>query len=431
MRTVKGLLIIAFLLLLMVLVGACNRHLQNEKVDNGDSAPALTHPADKSRYDHSPNIVEADPETNPLTSEKPQEPPEPPEPARPTGKTMLRISAVGDIMMHLPQVESAALSDGGFNFKPVFEHIKSYIESADLALGNIETTISTPEKGFYGYPRFRSPKEVIEALKYAGFDVITTSNNHILDGFEFGLEHTLNTLDDFDLMHTGASRTPEERESLLIIDKNGIKVAVLAYTYGTNGMEAAVNKDRLQYMVIYLHETERILNDVKRARELGAEIVIACLHWGAEYQREPNSYQEEMAEKLIRAGVDIILGSHPHVLQPIVKKTVTGEGSEQREGLVVFSMGNFVSNQRKRFRDSGMIVNVTIVKDYDLGEVYIDEVTYVPTWVHRYSADGKLHYKILPVGSALDTGLYNETHDRLAEVWSETTGHIEDFEPVR
>ena len=194
MRTVKGLLIIAFLLLLMVLVGACNRHLQNENVDNGDSTPAITHPADKPYYDHSPNIVETDPEinpeTNPTTSEKPQEPPEP---VRPTGKTMLRISAVGDIMMHLPQVESAAQNDDSFNFKPVFEYIKSYIESADLALGNIETTISTPEKGFYGFPRFRSPKEVIEALKYTGFDIITTSNNHILDGFEFGLEHTLNT----------------------------------------------------------------------------------------------------------------------------------------------------------------------------------------------------------------------------------------------
>ncbi|HSW38297.1 MAG TPA: CapA family protein, partial [Acidobacteriota bacterium] len=110
---------------------------------------------------------------------------------------------------------------------------------------------------------------------------------------------------------------------------------------------------------------------------------------------------------------------------------VDGEGLDQREGLVVYSMGNFVSNQRERFRDSGIIVNVTIVKDYDLGEVYIGEVTYVPTWVHRYWASGKVNYRILPAGSALDSGLYNEKHDRLAEVWRETTGHIKDFEPIR
>jgi poly-gamma-glutamate synthesis protein (capsule biosynthesis protein) len=112
---------------------------------------------------------------------------------------------------------------------------------------------------------------------------------------------------------------------------------------------------------------------------------------------------------LISAGVDIIFGSHPHVLQPIVRKTVETEDAGQKEGPVVYSMGNVVSNQRKRFRDSGMIVNVTVVKEHDLGKAYIGDVTYVPTWVNRYSADGKLHYRILPVGVSLDTGLY-KTH---------------------
>ena len=196
-------------------------------------------------------------------------------------------------------------------------------------------------------------------------------------------------------------------------------------------MEAAIEKERLQYMVIYLHETERIINDIRRARQQGAEIIIACLHWGHEYHRNPDFHQEELAKKLIQAGVDIILGSHPHVLQPIVKKTITGEDSEEREGLIVYSMGNFVSNQRYRYRDSGIIVNVTIVKDHDLKKVHIGEVTFVPTWVHRYSAAGKLHYRILPVGNALDTGLYNAVHGRLVEVWSETTEHVGNFDPIR
>lgn len=352
-------------------------------------------------------------------------------PPEPKGKIRVNVSAVGDIMMHMRQIDSAKQSDGSFDFKPVFEHIKPYIESADIALGNIETTINTPGKGFYGFPRFRSPREVVEALKDTGFDVITTSNNHILDNFTFGLELTLNTLEEFSLQHTGAARTPKEREEILIIDKNGIKIAILAYTYGTNGMEAAIDAENLEYMVVFLHETERIINDVKRARESGADMVIACLHWGNEYQRNQDRNQEKLAEKLIGAGVDIIFGSHPHVLQPIVKKTVINEAGDERQGLVVYSMGNFVSNQRNQFRDSGMIVNVEIIKDLDLEKTFIGEVSYVPTWVHRYNAENRTHFRILPVGYSLDTGLYKEIHGRLAEVWEETTGHVGDFRVVR
>lgn len=428
MKKSKIMLTIISLISFALFAAACSAQPQIEESESGQKVINEKTLSENINFEDSPYLAEDSLKTQPPTQIKPEEPETPPQPL---GKTTLNISAVGDIMMHKPQVESAAAGDGSFDFKPVFEYIKPYIESADLALGNIETTVSTLEKGFYGFPRFRSPKEVIEALKYAGFDVITTSNNHILDGFEFGLEHTLNTLDEFGLLHTGAARTPEERESILIIDKNNIKVAILAYTYGTNGMEAAVDSERLRYMVIYLDETDRILNDVRRAREKGADIVIACLHWGHEYHREQSPQQEELAETLITAGVDIIFGSHPHVLQPIVRKTVETEDAGQKEGLVVYSMGNFVSNQRKRFRDSGMIVNVTVVKDHDLGKAYIGDVTYVPTWVNRYSADGKLHYRILPVGVALDTGLYKDTHERLAQVWSETTGHIGDFEPIR
>ncbi len=192
---------------------------------------------------------------------------------------------------------------------------------ADIALGNLETTISTREKGYFGFPLFRSPEEVLEALKYAGFDVITTANNHSLDGREFGLEHTLDKLDEYRLLHTGTARNPEERDRVLIIDRNDIKIAILAYTYGTNGMEAAVDQQRLEYMVNYFHDFDEVAQDIQRAREQGAEVVIACLHWGDEYRRTPNQQQRELAQKLLVAGVDIILGSHPHVLQPIERKT--------------------------------------------------------------------------------------------------------------
>ena len=214
-----------YLFLSMILLGSCSRYQYIKDEQNVKENISESNFAGDIADSDSPYIIEIGNETHPLTSPKPQELPKPPEPK---GKTTLKISAVGDIMMHKPQVESAMQNDGSIDFKPVFQHIKSYIQHADIAIGNLETTISTPEKGFFGFPRFRSPKEVIEALKYAGFDLITTSNNHILDGFEFGLEHTLNTLDEYGLKHTGAARTPEERDRLLIIDKNGIKVAILA-----------------------------------------------------------------------------------------------------------------------------------------------------------------------------------------------------------
>jgi len=358
-----------------------------------------------------------------------QPPEQPPaEPPKPTGKTTLNISAVGDIMVHMHQLKAAKQDDGSYDFQEVFQDVKPYLENADIAMGNLETTISTDERGYTAYPRFRTPESILSALKYAGFDVITTANNHSLDATEFGVENTLNKLDEYGFMHTGTARSPEERDQILIIEKNDIKVAVLAYTYGTNGMEAAVNKEKLSYMVNYLNDEERIKQDIKKARELGAEIVIGCIHWGDEYVRKPNDAQKQLADRLFSYGMDIIFGSHPHVLQPMERRTVADAEGNEREVFVIYSLGNFVSNQRDRYRDSGVIVNVEIVKDYDAQTVGLGKIDYIPTWVYRYTEGGRLHYRILPVADYLDVDLLDNAEKRIKEVWQETTQHLNNEE---
>ena len=352
------------------------------------------------------------------------EEPLPEEPPKPTGKTTLTISVVGDIMAHMPQVNAARQEDGTYDFKEVFQDVKPYLEKADITIGNLETTISNDEIGYTGYPRFRTPEAILAALKYAGFDVITTANNHSLDGVEFGVENTLNKLDEYGFLYTGTARSPEERGQILIIEKNDIKVAILAYTYGTNGMEAAVDQEKLTYMVNYLNDEEGIKQDIKKAREQGAEIVIGCIHWGAEYVRQPNDSQKQLADRLFSYGMDIIFGSHPHVLQPMDRKIVTDPNGSEREVFVIYSLGNFVSNQRDRYRDSGMILNLEIVKDYDAQTVGLGDIDYIPTWVYKYNENGKVHYRILPVVDYLEEDLLGNAEQRVKEVWQETTQHL-------
>lgn len=329
----------------------------------------------------------------------------------------ITLSAVGDIMVHSPQFQSAYVGDGKYDFVPVFEEVKKIIVDSDLALCNLETTISTPERGYSGYPCFKTPEELISAIKDAGFNVVTTANNHSLDGREFGVVHTLDVLDKHDLWHAGTARNQLESEKILIVERKGIKLGILAYTYGTNGMEATVDQDKLKYMVNYI-KVEEIEEDIKRARQEGADAIILCMHWGVEYDRAVGEEQKRLADKLFDAGADIILGSHPHVIQTMEKKTVSSANGEDREVFVAYSLGNFISNQRDRYRDSGVIVNITITKEGN--KTIIEDVKYIPTWVRKFKQDGKVQYSILPVEEFIDSPLPTPDLNRLRAVWKET-----------
>lgn len=335
----------------------------------------------------------------------------------------ITISAVGDIMVHGPQFQSAYLGNDQYDFGPVFEEIKEYIANSDLALCNLETTISTPERGYSGYPLFKTPEELIPAIKDAGFDVVTTANNHSLDAKEFGVINTLDVLDKYGLMHTGTARDEEESRDILMVERKGIQLGILAYTYGTNGMEAAVDQDKLEYLVNYI-ELDKMREDVNRARQAGADAIIVCMHWGVEYSRTVGEEQERLADELFSAGADIILGSHPHVIQTMERKMVTDSSGEDKEVFVAYSLGNFISNQRDRYTDSGVVVDITISKRGE--ETAIGDIRYTPTWVRKFEQNGKVHYRILPVKVFMDSQLPTSDLERMRAVWKETTDIIED-----
>ena len=342
----------------------------------------------------------------------------------PTPPARVSISAVGDVMVHSPQFNAAKQPDGTYDFSECFAPIAEYLSAADFTLANLETTISTEERGYSGYPCFKSPEALLPALKEAGVDVLTTSNNHCFDAGWFGVNHTMEKLASYGFLHTGTFTSPTAQGTPLILEKDGVRIAVLAYTYGTNGMETVIDGDRLDYAVTYTDDWEQIHADIVTAREQ-ADAVVACVHWGGEYQREPVLAQQELAQQMMEAGVDAILGSHPHVLQPMKFKDVMTEEGEQKKAFVVYSMGNFISNQRDRYKDCGMVMNLTFEKDFETGVTRIVKADYVPTYVHKYAQDGKNHYRILPVSGYLGRDLEGNAEDRLTAVWSETTGHMD------
>ena len=340
----------------------------------------------------------------------------------------LVISAVGDIMTHVPLLEAAKQPNENYDFKSMFDEIKDYLERADVVIGNLETTISPPEKGYGGYPRFRAPEQLLEAFKYAGFDVLITANNHCLDGLELGLEYTLDKLDEYGLMHTGTARNVEERNSHLIIEKKDMRIGILAYTYGTNGMEALVPKKKLSYMVNYYNDYRRMTDDIKSMKEADVNLIIVYMHWGYEYHRVPNNEQKKLVEMLANEGVDIIFGCHPHVVQPMELKRVIMEDGTEKNVLVAYSLGNFLASQKTPNTDAGVIVNVEIVKDPDKG-ISIDRISYVPTWIYKYEQNGKLGFRVLPIRKYLDYEEFDEeSTKRIKTAWEETTD-ILDIEP--
>jgi poly-gamma-glutamate synthesis protein (capsule biosynthesis protein) len=330
------------------------------------------------------------------------------------------LAVVGDIMVHSPQITSAYIeSEGMYNFKECFSHITSFLQKADFVTGNLETTFAGTEYGYSGYPLFNSPPELAHALKESGFSLLFTANNHSMDRGEKGVVNTINLIEEKCLSFVGTARNQEERERGYILFQNDIRVAFFAYTYGTNGI---LLPSRKEYLVSLIDE-QLIAKDINRAKnDLKADIVVIGLHWGEEYQLLPSGYQKELARKLVDMGADIIIGSHPHVIQPaeIIK-------TEKGEGLVFYSLGNFISNQRWRYSDSGVIVYIKIQLNPALHTSNVTILEIVPTWVHKYLQGGKWKYTVLPVREVLETEnakeifkLSNQNCQRLKEVLEET-----------
>jgi hypothetical protein len=308
----------------------------------------------------------------------------------------ITIASVGDIMMHEAQIKSGSLGNGNYDYSLMFKSIKPYIEKADFAIGNLETTLAGNEKKYTGYPMFNAPEILAKNIKDAGFDMVTTANNHSLDRKFYGVVKTIENLDKEGLLHIGTYKTKEDSEAIFVEDIKGVKVAFLVYTYGTNGMVIP------EKFAVNLIDRSRIFEDIKKAKALNVDMIITSMHFGNEYQTTQNKTQEDLVNFLFQNGVDAVLGSHPHVLQPVEMKKIKDVYGVEKERFVIYSQGNIVANMPDRYKNSGVIINLNIKKDKN--GTTIDKVEYIPTMVDSYyNANAKkTTFEILPILSQGD-----------------------------
>lgn len=311
--------------------------------------------------------------------------------AQPDSAVSVNLSFAGDLMCHSVQYDYARVGKDSFDFKPAFREVKKYIEKADLALGNLETVIAGGNTKLSGYPLFNSPEEYLEALSYAGFDILFTSNNHCLDRGKKGLLNTIGEIKKYGMTSVGTFTSSEDRDSIRIKNVKGIRFAFLAYTFGTNGIPLPKGGDYL----VNLIDTNLIKRDISKSRFLNADIVVVYFHFGDEYSRKPSAYQKKIAEIAASYGADIIIGSHPHVVQGLEK--IKSSVGRLDSVFVAYSLGNFISNQRWRYSDGGLLLNLTVSKKISTGEIYISSVDPLPTWVFKGNTGRKNEYVILPL----------------------------------
>ncbi|MEG4045651.1 CapA family protein [Microcoleus sp. Pol17_C1] len=339
------------------------------------------------------------PQTNTQTTES-RSPIATPVPVKPKSEIKeATLIAVGDIMMHSTQTRSGYdAKKKTYNFDTFFAPVKSILSTGDWVIGNLETPLAGEDAGGYtGYPLFNAPAQLADAAKKAGFNILTTANNHALDRGEKGVIRTIANLSDRKIASTGTATSAAEASRTLISTKNNISLALLAYTYGTNGIPIPKGKD---YLVSLIDE-KKIVKDIAKARKQGTDIIAISLHFGDEYQRQPNTQQKQLVENLLKAGADIILGSHPHVVQPYKIFKFPGKNGKTRKAVAIYSMGNFISGQNKKYTDLGVILQVNLRKKFPEKTTEITEVKTHPTWVHRYSLNNKFNYRVLPLAKTV------------------------------
>ncbi len=305
-------------------------------------------------------------------------------------KNTLSLIFMGDIMGHEPQIKSAYNEETKtYNYDAVFAQVLPIIKENDFGIGNLEVTLAG--KPYTGYPTFSSPDALVASCKKSGIGVLVTANNHSCDSGKKGIIRTLDVLDSLQILHTGTFRDEKEREdkNLLVLEKNNIRVGILNYTYGTNGIPIP------EPTLVNLLDTITISSDIEKSKKWNLDKLIAFVHWGNEYQQKPNKIQKDMATFLFEKGVDIIIGSHPHVVQPM-EYFPPEEGKKER--FLAYSLGNFVSNQRKVNTDGGIMVKLVLEKDET--KTQITEKGYYLTWVHKYLIGKKYRYEIISCSQA-------------------------------
>ena len=321
----------------------------------------------------------------------------------------VNLAVIGDIMSHSSNFQDAYNSETDtYDFSYVFEDIQKYIQGADLAIGNLETTFAGKDAIYSGYPNFNTPEQLAQDLKELGIDVVSTANNHSLDKKYSGLSSTLDELDKVGISHTGTYRSSEEQNTILTKNINGINFAFLSFTYGTNGIPVPSGNE----YCINLIDKDLILDQIERAKELNPDVLCVSMHWGEEYKLHQNKTQEELADFLFANGVDIIFGSHPHVLQPMEKRTITLDDGSTKDGFVIYSLGNFMSGQVAENTTNSIILNLKVTKHLD-NTITIDSFDYVPIYMYHTGANPNVNYKIIDINK--DINSYEKGNSDISE----------------
>ena len=307
-----------------------------------------------------------------------------------------KISFTGDLMVHSWQADAAYdKSDGGYDFNHEFDWVRDDLSASDFTVGNLETTFAGT--GFSDFPCFCAPDSFADALVNAGFDFVTTANNHCNDKRTSGILRTLDVLDAAGLAHAGTYRSAQEQNQTYTVDINGIKFAFLSYTYSTNGIPI---QSGMPYLVNVL-DKQLIKDQIDRAKALDPDVIVILPHMGVEYTTAPTQDAMDWAQYMLDCGADVVVASHPHVIQ-----TVTAGP----DGIIAYSMGNFVSCQRDVPRDYGMILNLEFQKTGDAKAVCV-KASFVPTWVKFVNSKGAYDIQTLPVYDAIEN--YNADNSML------------------
>ena len=337
--------------------------------------------------------------------------------------TTFTLTAIGDIMCHNTQYLDAYNDETGeYDFSYVFDDISLYTKTADICVGNLETTFAGEDVGYSSYPTFNTPDSLAYELKDIGVDVLSTAGNHALDKGFNGLSRTIDVLNKADISHLGTYKSEEEQDKTLIKYVKGIKIAFVNFTYGTNGIPIPSDKP---YCVNLIDEN-LMKEQIDMAKQEDPDIIIACMHWGTEYKTTPNSTQEQLADFLFKNGIDIILGTHPHVLEPMEKRTVTLDDGTTKDGFVIYSLGNFIADQNAEYTRDSIILNIDITKHAD-GKVTIDNYEYIPIYMYKDTSKKKQKMKLLDINKniynyenylddTISQSLYNTLKNELGKI---------------
>lgn len=339
----------------------------------------------------------------------------------------VKLTVVGDLMVHGMQAEDALRKGGGvYDYNYGFSYVKKLFQGSDIVAGNLETVLGGPDIGYRDYPNFSVTDEYAEAVKNAGFTVLTTANNHSLDQGESKMLRTLSVLDQLGISHMGTYKSAEDRDKILMIEKNGISFAFLSYTYGTNGISLPQGSGSF---INYLNEG-LFTADINRAKALNPDFVVVMPHMGNEYETFTRPEFDNVIMAMLRAGADIVMASHPHVVQPAKYVSITDSDGTERLCFVAYSMGNFISGQRTKPREAGVIFNLYFEKA--AGEkAVLKDVSMIPTWVKAYDRGSTRDVAVLSVYDTLtahywgqETGLSATDFKRVEDVQLETTAII-------